>query len=190
MFPRVHPAYVVGSDGKAKLPGILGVPDVQGSAGGGIGEIISRTTTNGSEVTNTAAETDLFSFTLSANKLGTTGILLVHVEGNVRNSIGAASSLTLQGYLGSTSLLESASIANGFNGEFEMNFNLWADASASLQEAFLKWTHDGIQAQMNHSEAFAEDTTGDLTVKITAKWPLANAALGVSMRRYYAILYA
>ena len=158
-------------------------------------QIIDRDLTE-NDIVNTAAETTLYTFTIPAATLGTTGILRVSIKGDYFNNSGSSRTLQLKVKYGSTTLWDETSGVIGVNANrraFTFDFLLAAINSTSAQLAngiFALSTggaaNTGIGAMAGFSTvdvAFqgtsAEDSTGALALDVTVTHPVADASLSM-----------
>lgn len=151
-------------------------------------------------VTNTAAQTDLYTYTVPGGTLGTAGMLKMLVTGIYQNNTGGAQNLTFDVVYGSTTLIsDTISMADpgaAIYYPFQMEITLFAGNSASVQRCSTKLVFGpagasgmttgwgdlenvlsiGI-ANTSNTSTGAEDSTGDLAFALKVTHGFASTSL-------------
>lgn len=160
---------------------------------------ITSTTTN--VVISTNAETDIFSATIPANSLGTADI----IRGKINFTgwgIDVSKTFTLRFKYGSTTM-STGSFTPGFNSSTELgwvDFEIFGAGATNSQESFIKFRSLKILAtgvpnlavEANRfiisSGTAAEDSTGALTLAVSAQWDVTGTNGGMTTVQSYAEL--
>jgi len=134
-------------------------------------------------VVSTTTETNIMSFSLGGALLGTAGVLHVRVFVNHQN-VPAGGSTTLRAYYGTTSIATSAVVWGDHLMRGYIDFFICANAATNVQRLIMSrqmWKdqtdNDLPTKNINgyHTGTAAEDSTGALTVKITAQFSLSDS---------------
>lgn len=131
-------------------------------------------------VGNTTVETTLYSKSITANDLGTTGGIRVSVFGQWTNNTGANRTLTVRIKFGATTLVSPSMTltTSGTNGHFAIAvtlFNTATNAQRAMTQVEFRRGATIIDAGWNSSPTSAEDTTSAKTFTVTVQWDAANA---------------
>lgn len=131
-------------------------------------------------VGNTAVETTLYSKSITANDLGTTGGIRVSLYGQWTNSTGANRTLTIRVKFGATTL-HSAGLTltpSGTNGHFEtviLLFNTATNAQRVVHRSDFRRGTTFVDTAFNTTLTSAEGTTSNKTLTVTVQWDTASA---------------
>lgn len=155
-------------------------------------------------IDNSSAETSIFSGTIPANTLGTSGAVRVILSGQVLNDSGAGQGFTLRVKYGATTMYADASNATILGNSatrrtWRMEFTLFSDGTTSSQRV------EGLIGPIGAAAATttgygdlaataalfpvpiggtsAEDSTADKTFDVTIQFTAANASLEWYMLR-------
>jgi hypothetical protein len=148
-------------------------------------------------VVNSAVETSLWSFTLSADDIGTDGLLVVRASGSV-DTLSSAQGFRFKLKLGSTDVVDiDATVrVDGGPAAFLVEFRLKADGAANAQDGrgLLLVRGPGVNTGGDPDEqgavgTGAEDTTSDLTVDVRWSWDGAGASNTITFEEGEAMLY-
>lgn len=136
-------------------------------------------------VTNTTTETSIYSFTISANDMGTNKIMEMQIFSEVTQNRGSANVLTVRFKLGGTTMFTQAiTFGNtATTGLFEMIFEIFQITASSqrlIQEDLIQWATP-IDHKMQYGTS-SIDMTADRVVDVTVQWAVANANSTVSKR--------
>lgn len=154
------------------------------------------------DINTTAAETTLYTYTIPAATLGTTGSLRLRLQGDYLNNTGAAATYTLRVKLGATTLFDDVSGGLASSATRRPWFLDLVLANQSATSQVLTFGHklgssvggatglgDMTAAGGNdtaHGGASSENTANALTLAVTIQHSASSANL--SMRRRYALL--
>lgn len=148
------------------------------------------------DVVNTAAETDLYRFTVPGNTLGTDKALRLSILGDYLNNSGASRLLTLAIKFGATTLATGSIVtvaASANRGVWSLYVVLYAKGATNVQNSVgrVSMITSG-QAGMDGGwfsltdlhgfhRAIAEDSTGSKDIAVTTTHPVADANLSMRM---------
>ncbi|MDZ4229968.1 MAG: hypothetical protein U1C53_02420, partial [Candidatus Veblenbacteria bacterium] len=141
------------------------------------------TNTSSATVSNTASATEIYSYTVLANQLGTNKVMRVVLSGTYLNDTGSSKLLTFNLLFGGTTVLtkQSGSIgANAATGNFEAVFYLMNDGATNSQKAsFRASVESGANASVlwDDRATASEDTTSQKVISIEAQHNAASASL-------------
>ena len=142
-----------------------------------------HSTTSGTVLTGTTAETDLFSITITAATIGATGALMVIVEGNITNVSGGAKTMRLK--LGSTTLMTVS--RTGANAQDWLFWGFIFNRTTTAQTiSFCKSTADAVTVDFDRITS-AEDTTGNLTLNVTGQLANANDTISSGIFKVFVV---
>jgi hypothetical protein len=154
------------------------------------------------DVTNTTAETTVFSYAVPANELGTTRKLRCEMGGDYLNSSGVTPTLQLRIKYGGTTIFDdtvAVSSVSATRRPWYLMYSLCANASANAQCLFgfmLLGTAGGattgigdidtdeVETMGPFFNTAAVDSTVSQTLEVTVTWSSATTAL--SLRRFHA----
>lgn len=131
----------VGTSGQVLTSNGAGaLPTFQAASGGWTTGIIFSTGSTTAAITNSAAETSVFSGTIPANTLGTNGAVRIIMHGQMLQDVGTAQGYTLRIKYGGTTMY-SSSTGNLFGTSstrraYRMEFILASDGTTSSQRVF------------------------------------------------------
>jgi hypothetical protein len=125
-------------------------------------------------VSNTVTETTIYSFSITANTLGTDKILQGVIQGTYLNNSAATRTVRVRIKYGATTILDKTSAAIGFNaapGTFFINYFIGNQGSASVQEAYMNCSiESGANVSVNWDDrgvaAINSATTQTLVVTV------------------------
>jgi hypothetical protein len=144
-----------------------------------------------SETANTVTETDILSYSIPANALGSTGTVKVTCFFSYLNNSGSSKNLQIRGYLSSTGFLFASaatitSSANYYGGYF--TFTITNQSATNAQHFIYDWNMSGTgySGVGWSTTAFAIDTTSAATVKYSIQH--SGAASTVAFRQQYATI--
>lgn len=132
-------------------------------------------------VSNTTAETSIYSYSLPANTLGTEGILRIVVSGTYLNNSGANRTQTVRFKYGGTTMINvtSGNIAtSATTGTFTYTFYLMAHGATNVQQAWFTGTHEsgtGVKVILDDGGTAAVDSTSSQTIDVTVDSSAATA---------------
>lgn len=187
-----------GASGKIVRLNATAYPAGDGSAITGVPSSVkvSQSTTAVS-VTNTTTETDLVSFTVPANTLGTGGVL--HVAGYISDlDITGGNSPILRFKYGSTTIASVTVTTSGTpsNCLGQFDFYLHGDGGTSAQKGRVHTilTTNGGTLPPTADDTFqrfvagtaAIDSTSNQTFKVTVEWNTASASNNITVHSYVA----
>jgi hypothetical protein len=154
------------------------------------------------DIVNTTAETDLYSFSVPASTLGTTRSLRLLIDGDQLNNSGSTDTVTLKIKYGATTLYEDTATyvtnATRISWKFIITLgNTTATNAQYVSAGFFASTRGGATTGNGDFNAngiqntilsgtSTEDSTTTLTYKVTIQHSVANAA--TSWRRQFASL--
>jgi hypothetical protein len=159
-----------------------------------VGSFVSSVT-----VSNTTTETDLINVTVPANALGTSNAIAITLPLPTFNFVSLVHAITLRIKYGSTTIA-STTLTNNSGGNINtsghMTAYLFADGSTSAQDGgFIVSTsgngvvNSGADSVNGAASGTAtEDSTGALTLSVTAQWDNANSSNNITVRGGYATL--
>jgi len=141
-------------------------------------------TTTKVTTSNTVTETNVFSYTVPANTLGTGNLVRFKSVGRLTNTDASARTFTVKLYYGTTSINCVVSlIASAGTHPVVIEGSIMADGATGAQTAHLM-THRQSQdittrqeIQGATSEAFAEDSTGALALKVSITMSAADTTI-------------
>ena len=138
-------------------------------------------------VSNTAAETTLYSKSITANDLGSTGGVRVTVRGSWLNNTGANRTMTVRFKLGATTIhaINHTLTTGAATGAFEFDWVLFNTATNAQRTAVhTEFFRSGaaVDASRNGAGTASEDTTSAKTLAITVQWDAANANATLSKK--------
>ena len=148
----------------------------RGTASGLYDRVNSDTT-----VGNTITETSIYSKSITANDLGSTGGVRVRLIGQYTNNTGATRTLTVKPKFGSTTLATHtlSLTTSGTNGQYEMMVHVFNTATnAQRATSSVNVTRAGalVDSAFGVALTAAEDTTSAKTLSITVQWDSASAS--------------
>ena len=164
-----------------------GIPAWGSVAGAGVGSnsiTYSKnldTNVTATTISNTTAETTIYSYSVPANTLGTNKMLSGILQGTYVNNSAANRTLVIRIKYGGTTLIQktSTSIAtSATTGYYTIQFNLGAQNSASIQEAFLYASFEsGTATSVDFTDrgVSAVDSTATQTLSVTVAFVAATA---------------
>lgn len=133
-------------------------------------------------VTNTAAETTVYSESIAGGVLSTNNAIHLFLEGLIVNTSGVGVSPTIRVKYGATTILSiAASLPNGTNEEFEIDARIFADGATGAQKGQLIARRASGNLDSDRGTA-AEDSTVAQTLEVTVQWPGASAAVNFQQR--------
>ena len=157
--------------------------------------LVLKTISADNLISNTTTETSLMSVTISGNDLDTNNFVHVVLFGDFHNATGVSRSITVRLKYGSTTLVTAISGASSSANTNTMKFDaiMKADNSDSAQQATAVqgiYTDGGTGSDWDGEQGTAaEDSTGDLTLDITAELSVASANLHFTTVGGYIKLY-
>lgn len=182
-----------GASGKIVRLSGTSYPAGNGSAITGI--VASTKVSNGTSavtVTNTTTPTDLVSFTVPANTLGTNGAVQVIV--NISDFDGVSTNtLTLDFKYGATTVFSiTYTCVSQTNNQCSITFTLVGNAATNAQKGWATWsifdltgTYVAPSNVIRQSNGTAtEDSTANKTLAITATWGTASVNNSITMNAY------
>jgi len=133
--------------------------------------------TSDTTVSNTTAETTIFTVTVSGNTLDTNDMLRFSHWARVENSTDEDTNVTIRVKFGTT--ISMTSITTTVNGANDIGF-IWgdikSDGSTSAQKGYgLSIYRLGIEDRLY--DTGTENVTGNVTFSVTVQWASANAGL-------------
>ena len=138
---------------------------------------------SGSSLTGTTNETDLWSTTVTGDTIGATGTLMVVAEGNITNVSGGAKTMRLK--LGSTTLMTVS--RTGANAQDWFFWGFIFNRSTTTQTlSFCKSTTDAVTVDFDRTTS-SEDTTGNLTLKVTGQLANANDTISPGIFKVFVV---
>lgn len=154
------------------------------SASGGGSVSLYAQANGGTSANNTATETTIWSFTLTGGDLNSNGILRGFIRVHHDGLVGQGMKLRLK--LGSTTLCDTIVENSGStdsNREQDIWFELKGNNSTSAQHGWIKSqsvraASGGEVDTLSEYGTASEDTTGNLTVTVTAVLSTASTSLG------------
>ena len=141
------------------------------------------------DVTNTAAETTLYSFLLAPNTLYNNRSVRLQMYGDLLRNLGAAEDYDIRFKLGGTTMLTksvTSVAASPTRGYWHWDLLLSADNSLAAQQCFLEQGQNPLLPTSDNIGAAAEDSLQPLALAVTVDWLTASANL--SWRRQFASL--
>lgn len=149
-----------------------------------------ETITGSSAISNTTTETDVISVSLAGNQLSTDNYIKIKLFVSNLGGAGGAT-LTLRLKYGSTTICtDVADVASISNNIGYVESTLFASGATNTQEGSILFfrSSEGAGATVGSSYdsgTGAEDSTGALTLKITAQWNFTDAANTVTFLNGY-----
>ncbi len=142
-------------------------------------KFVKQSETTQIDVVNTTTETALMTYTVPANLLGSSGIVLkVLVVGTITNNSGGAIAVTFRFKYGSTTIVTDAfGPSDGDDYPVRWELELFGLGATNSQQG-VYWRQHSSNDKGDYGAA-AEDSTGDLDLVLTAQWASANAAASV-----------
>jgi hypothetical protein len=132
-------------------------------------------------VTNTATETTIYSYSLAGGTLGTNKVIRGLLSGTYQNNSGGTRTVTVRVKYGATTILQKASAAiatNAGTGSFQIDFNLYAQGSASVQQAWMACSFEsGANVSVNFDDrgVAAINSAANQTLTVTVQFSAATA---------------
>jgi len=132
-------------------------------------------------VGNTTTETNIYSKSITANDMGSTGGLRLRLIGQYTNNTGATRTLTVKPKFGSTTLATHtlSLTTSGTNGQYEMVVHVFNTATnAQRGTSNINAMRGGglIDSAFGVALTATEDTTSAKTLSVTVQWDSASAS--------------
>jgi hypothetical protein len=139
-------------------------------------------------VGNTTSEITIFSKTITGGNMGANGVLRLKAMWNASQDSGGDLVLTIRVKLGSTTFLTMA-ITHAAEVNVDQVLDVWIGNlnSESAQRAAGSIVADNDSVDADESAAGAEDTSGNLTLAVTAQW--SALPIKPSLRMNHAVAY-
>jgi len=132
-------------------------------------------------VSNTITETTIYSYTVSANELGTNKIVNGIIQGTYLNNSGANRTVRVRVKYGATTILDKTSgnlAANASTGNFQIQFYLANQNATNVQEAYMICSFEsGANVSVNFDDrgVAAIDSTSSQSLVVTVTLSAATA---------------
>lgn len=130
------------------------------------------------EVTNTATQTNVFTYTIPGNTLGTGNIIVARTYWRLENTGGSGYDFTFYGKYGTDELsMGGFSAAPGTSRNVLTEFHLIADGATGAQIMFGRLLEKYNNVNDAYDDTYNQDSTGDLDFDIDFQWSGAQTYL-------------
>ncbi len=140
-------------------------------------------------MTNSAAETTAYQFSVPANTLRTNNILAFNLWGTSVNNSAGSTVITVRFKYGSTTMITSTLNwgQNATHRDVEVAILLKADAATAAQTANMKWLDELLATSTDRNiiptnGTATEDSTGALNFTLTVQSDTSHAAIGMVVK--------